>query len=669
MGRVKPAADPEGARVRIVTKAMFWLVLLLSSFAQAATIDPSPFVRKDSFESIKISPTGEYYAATVPLEDRTILVVLRRSDQAVTAKVGGLEHSVVAGYWWVNDHRLVVSTAEKFGALDTPQLTGDLYAINADGSDKITLMGQAQSSLGPLSSSVSFQELRGAFLEDALANDDQHVLVSVRPFSANPQTHIERVDVYSGAHSLVATAPVRRAHFAFDPVGVARFAEGAGNDNIDQLYYRDGPEDPWRLLNDEARSGHVETPVGFSADGRTAYLRVEKDIGPDAIEALDTASGQRRELLRDAVVDPYRIISDGNEATPVGAYFMADQLRARFFDEDSAPALQFRQLQAAFPGEAVVVTSRTTDGRLSLVYVSSDRNPGDYYLFDAVNQHADLLFHQQEWFQPEAMAATSAVSIPARDGLSLHAYVTRPPGAPSGPLPTVLLPHGGPFGEFDTPGFDPLVQLLASAGYAVVQVNYRGSGNYGRVFLHAGARQWGGRMQDDLTDATHWLAEQKIAEPQRICLFGASYGGYAALMGAAREPSLYRCAVGYVGVYDLVAMANDNVRTAQWLKTWTDEWVGEKSSLAAISPVHLADRIKVPVLLVAGGRDIRAPITQSKAMEKAIRDAGGPVETLYVATEGHGFYTPEHQREFYSRLLDFLQKNLGSAMSEGSHDK
>jgi dipeptidyl aminopeptidase/acylaminoacyl peptidase len=647
----------------VLANAMIW-VALLPSVAPAQAVDPAPFVRKDTFESIKISPTGEFYAAIVPTSDRTILTVLRRSDRKVTAQIGGLEHSTIASFAWVNDHRLVLGTADKFGSLDAPQLTGDLYAINADGSAKKLLLGPDRPPSGPEGFVESFEDKRAAFLEDSLPGDDQHVLVSVRPFGANPQTHIEKVDVYTGAHSLVATAPVRRANFAFDPAGVARFAEGAGNDNVDRLYYRDGAADPWRLINDEARSGHAESPVGFSADGRTAYLQVERETGPDALEAMDTASGQRRELLRDAVVDPYAIIHDGNGETPIGAYFMGERLTARFFDDNSPPARQYRQLQAAFPGEAVVVTSRTTDGRLSLVRVSSDRNPGDYYLFDAATLHADLVFHQQEWFQPEAMAGTREVTIPARDGLLLHAYLTSPPGVRDRAMPTVLFPHGGPIGEFDTWGFDRQVQLLARAGFAVMQVNYRGSGNYGRAFLHAGAGEWGRRMQDDLTDATHWLIEQKLADPQRICIFGASYGAYAALMGAVREPALYRCAVGYVGVYDLVAMAHDNARTAKWAQTWTDEWVGEKSTLAAISPVHLADRIKVPVLLVAGGRDDRAPIGQSKAMEKAIRAAGGSVESWYVPTEGHGFYTPEHQREFYTRLLAFLQASLGETASD-----
>ena len=227
------------------------------------------------------------------------------------------------------------------------------------------------------------------------------------------------------------------------------------------------------------------------------------------------------------------------------------------------------------------------------------------------------------------------------------------------PAALVVVPHGGPYGIFDQWQFDDESQLLAAAGYAVLRVNFRRSGNYGRAFLHAGAREWGGRMQDDLTDATQWAIDAKIADPQRICLYGASYGGYAALMGVVRAPRLYRCAAGYVGVYDLELMRRKTARTSRSLRNWGEDWIGSRGTLASVSPSALADRIKVPVLLVAGGEDEIAPIAHSKRMEKALRAAGVPVQTLYVDSEGHGFYTEAHRREFYTRLLAFLADHLG----------
>jgi dipeptidyl aminopeptidase/acylaminoacyl peptidase len=627
-----------------------------------AQVDVGTYLRKDQYGAIKISPTGAYYAAAVPLADRTVLVVIRRSDKAFTAKVGGVVNSEVADFWWVNDDRLVVSMAERFSALEEPLLTGELHAINADGSGGRLLIGHRDPNLGPNAQSVKFNDYKAALLEDDLPHDDRNVLISIQDFNANPQTQIDRLDVYTGRHFLVASAPVRRARFTTDTSGEVRFARGAGNDNFSKLYYRAGRDDDWHLINDEAKSARVELALGFAEDNRTAYLQVEQPNGPDAIVAFDTVTGQRTELLRDEVVDPYRpILYRKGADAPVGAYYMKDRHVSRFFDEKSEYARLLHKLERAFGDSAVQVVSSTADGRLHVVLASNDRNPGDFFLFDSTTNEADRIFSRAEWLNPGKMSPSRAIQLKARDGLVLHGYLTVPAGSTGQNLPTVVLPHGGPIGIFDTWGFDRDAQMLAAAGYAVLQVNFRGSGNYGRAFLQAGAREWGGRMQDDVTDATRWAIDQHIADPARICIYGASYGGYAALMGVAREPALYRCAVGYVGVYDLPAKYEDNADKAKWMRTWSDDWMGDPEQLAAVSPNRFADRIKVPVFLAAGGKDEIAPIKHSKMMEKALVSAGVPVETLYIPSEGHGFYTEEHQREFYTRLLNFLSRNLGGA--------
>ncbi len=402
---------------------------------------------------------------------------------------------------------------------------------------------------------------------------------------------------------------MQRARFVTDRSGAPRFAVGAGSDNFSKLHYREAGGRDWRLVNDESVSGVHEFAVGFAEDGRTAILWRERKDGPDAIVAWDPATGERRELLVDPVVDPPGVIRSVVGDVPVGVRYAHDGIRTRFFDPQSPTARLYRQLEKAFPGEAVAVTSSTKDGRLLLVKVWSDRNPGDFYLFDTEAKKAEPVFSRRLWIDPAKGAPTRGVSLTARDGLTLHGYLTLPPGAdPATPRPMVLLPHGGPFGVYDTWGFDEEVQILARAGYAVLQVNYRGSGNYGLAFKQAGAREWGRKMQDDLTDATRWAIERKIADPARICIYGASYGGYAALMGVAREPDLYRCAAGYVGVYDMVKMHKDDSGDSRSSRNWALDWLGPRENMAAISPTGMASRIKVPVFLAAGGKDRRAPI-------------------------------------------------------------
>jgi len=555
--------------------------------------------------------------------------------------------------------------AQRLGSRDAPYAIGELHAVNADGSRPMLLAspyGIPDSNAG-IGGTIRMNLESAVFLIDPLASDQRNVLVASMLPGSDPQTRVEKLDIYNRQRTSVATAPVRNARFTADVSGEVRFARGSGYDNVSKLYYRDARGEAWRLVNDESQSGVVVHALGFSEDGRTAYLQSELAAGPDAIFAYDPATGSRKELLRDVAVDPLRTIHRLDAYEPAGASFMTDRIRNRFFDEASPTARLYRTLEKAFPNEAVAVTSTTADGSKAVVHVWSDRNNGDFYLFDTVRKTARGIYSRREWFDPAKVPPTRAVQLNARDGMTLHGYLTVPSGREK-ELPVVILPHGGPFGVFDEWGFDDDSQMLVEAGYAVLRLNYRGSGNYGRDYLQAGARQWGKAMQDDLTDATRWLIAQQIADPSRICIFGGSYGGYAALMGAAREPGLYACAVGYVGVYDLEKMHKDTAADSRSLKTWAGEWLGERDALGAVSPVNLAGRIKAPVFLAAGGKDERAPIAHSKKMEKALKDAGVPVETLYFPSEGHGFYTDEHRREYYTRLLSFLSKHLGGATAK-----
>jgi dipeptidyl aminopeptidase/acylaminoacyl peptidase len=294
-----------------------------------------------------------------------------------------------------------------------------------------------------------------------------------------------------------------------------------------------------------------------------------------------------------------------------------------------------------------------------LVEAWSGRNPGDFYIFDTVAKKAEHLISRSSWVDATQAGNVEPFAFKARDGLTLHGYLTTPAGK-SGKLPMVVMPHGGPIGIFDDGSYNIEAQMLADAGYAVLQLNFRGSGNYGRAHRSAGAKQWGGTMQDDVTDATRWAIEQGHADAGRICIYGASYGAYAALMGAAREPAMYRCAAGYVGVYDLPLMfTSGDTRGVTWAQNWMKDWVGEPAALAPVSPVNLADKVTVPVFLAAGGEDERAPIQHTRKMEAALKKAGVPVETLYYDTEGHGFYTDPHRREYYGKLLAFLSRSLG----------
>jgi dipeptidyl aminopeptidase/acylaminoacyl peptidase len=636
------------------------LVLPLATIAQSPKpYDIEDFIRKQKFVDIKISPTGEYYAATVRVERKTALAILRRADNKLMASLSiPGDRTVVDDFWWVSADRVLISPAEKIGALEKPRLTGDLYAVNVDGTKGGILVGQNVQGEGA-GTHIQPRKVEdvAAFLIDDLPGNDKDVIISVSPFTADPYTRVEKMDVYTGRRLPITRAPVRNAGFLTDNAGNVRFASGEDTDLSGRLYYRTPDGNEWKLINDTRVSGFAEYPLGFSPDDKIAYLQVEQAQGPDAIVAWDVAADKKTEVFRDDNTDPTPIYVEGQL---YGVRLMDGLPRTHFFDPQSTIAKLYRKLEKAFSGERVDITSMTADGKLALVLVDGDRNPGDFFIFDSTNNKAERLLGRKEWIDPQRVAVVKPVSFKARDGLEIDGYLTAPIGAEAKGAPLIVYIHGGPYSVYDTWGFDLDAQMLAAHGYAVLQINFRGSGNYGHAFEVAGKREWGGKMQDDVTDATRWAIQQGIADPKRICLYGASYGGYASLMGVAKEPALYRCAAGYVGVYDLPTMHNDgDVRDSASGKAYINEWIGPKDVVAKVSPSRLAGQIKVPVFLAAGGEDERAPIQHTEMMEKALRNVGVPVEAVYYPTEGHGFYKLENEREFYGKLLSFFQKNLG----------
>ncbi|HMB43423.1 MAG TPA: prolyl oligopeptidase family serine peptidase, partial [Luteimonas sp.] len=574
----------------------------------AVTVDVAPYAKRDDFETIKLSPNGDYYAAIVPMEGKSVLLIVHRADNKSTAGFSLGKDTYVSDFQWVSSKRVVISMGRKFGALDAPLGTGDLYAINADGSGSSLLVGPdvQQMSTGTHLQGRTTDRV-AADLVDDLPDDDENVLVAITPFSrmigANIDTtdpdalqRIERLNVDNGKRTLLLRAPIGNSEFFTDQHGSVRFVGGADTSNVRKLYYRSDDNTEWSEINNELSSGHLESPLGFSADNRTAFLRVGQANGSDTIVAMDAATRARKVIFQEPDAEPGKIIYSGR--VPIGAFILGKNPRTIFFDPASADARLVRSLEGAFPGNNIDISSRTADGKLALVEVTSDRDPGDFYVYDTVAKKAEHLLSRRDWFDPDRMAAMHAFDFKARDGMQIFGYLTTPPGT-TGKLPMVVYPHGGPFGVADAWGFDPDVQLLAAAGYAVLQVNYRGSGDHGAAYQRAGMREWGGRMQDDITDATRWAIAQGVADPGRVCIFGADYGGYAALMGVAKEPGLYRCAVGYAGIYDLPMMMSKG--DMQWYsgQAYLHDWVGDPSQLGRVSPVNLASQIKVPVMLAA----------------------------------------------------------------------
>ncbi len=629
--------------------------------ADKANYEVADFIRDDRFINIKISPKGTYAAATVPRGDKTLLIVIKPGQQEPYGLVNFRESNThVVDFWWVNDERILFTVGEKAGGLERPVSFGEIWGTNADGAKQGLVAGARASAKGAQARGKGSTQVALSML-DSLPDEEDYVLVSTTPFSAGeiPYTSVERMNVYTGVRQPVTRAPSRGAGFTSDQKGRIRFAQGLNREYKSVLYYREHDKADWQLINDESVSGLIVSALDFSADDKYAYLQSQEKTGPDSIMEFDTATKTMQRVTRDDLVDPAGLIYAIGKRHPIGVMFMDGKPRFEYFNEKSRDAQIHKSLQEGFGGESVIGGTFTQDGKQALLSVSSDKNPGEIFLYNTDTGKATRLMSRADWLDRKRLGEMRPIVFTSRDGRKMEAFLTLPPGSDGKKLPMIVNPHGGPFGPKDEWGYSTEPQLMAAHGYAVLQVNFRGSGGYGKEFMEAGYKQWGGTMQDDLTDATQWAIREGIADAKRICIYGGSYGGYASLMGVAKEPDLYQCAVGYVGVYDMrMLWGQGDISKSSFGKDFLSYAVG-KDQLDTASPNKQVERIKVPVFLAAGGADIRAPQSHSEVMEKALKGAGKYVESLYYPTEGHGFAKEENNREYYARLFTFFHRHIG----------
>lgn len=646
-------------------------VLFLSVGAAVADTAPpsipiADFVKRAEVQSLKISPTGKYLAMTVPLEDgRVGLFVVDRETIKPSASIIAPGNNIIDEFWWANNDRVIATVAQKFGGLDEPQSTGELFAIDADGKNAKQIFGYRS-----VGEQVGSRIRKGGDQRYATARpvrqtptDDKRILIAVYEWKQGepPVPTLELLDIYTGKSTIVGKGPAPAATLILDNDNQARAAKADGKDNNLLFYVRAGKGAEWSVFNDSAVSGVVMSPLMFAPDNKQIYVEIsEDDDGPDGLYRIDLETRQKTLVYR-GKADPGALLVNAGGKDPYAVLTHEGKTGVHVFDTGAPEGRITRALAGSFPGQTAFFTSFTRDGRYGLVSVSSDVNPGDFYLFDLEQKKADYLVSRRRWIEPEQMAEMRPVSFKARDGVVINGYLTVPKGSNGKQLPLVVNPHGGPHGVFDVWGYSTEVQLLANRGYAVLQVNFRGSGGYGHAFMASGYRQWGTKMQDDVTDATKWAIAEGYADPKRICLYGASYGGYAALMGAIREPDLYRCTIGYVGVYDL-AMMHDRGDIPETLygRNYLKLAVGDnREDMRQRSPVANVDKLKAAVMIVHGGRDERVPIAQAQALRKALDARGYSYEWLVKDNEGHGFYLAENQEELYTKLLAFLDRNIG----------
>ena len=416
-------------------------------------------------------------------------------------------------------------------------------------------------------------------------------------------------------------------------------------------------------------------PIMFGPDNKTFYIPGIADNRnlTYGLYKIDPTTGKKKLLYANPDVDvgynEISYIESFNRESLVGLRTMPGKINTLVLDGHSAKIQLMAALTQSIPHKQIEITSWTRDGSEAIVKAWSDDQPASFYLYSAKPRPSlTLLFRTAPWITDKDLSPQEPISYRARDGLTIHGYLTLPPNGPKKDLPLVIYVHGGPYGVrymwgFNGSDFDSVAtQILANHGYAVLAPNYRGSGGYGVKFEAAGFRHWGDTMQEDLADANQWAIKKHIADPHRICILGGSYGGYSALMSAELFPDLYRCAIGFSGVYDLPLLKSraSNISRYAGGRLWERIVLGsDKKTLRRFSPVDNVAKLKAPVLLIHGGRDQIAPVEGYDEMVDAIKKHGTPLKTLFERNEGHGFYKPAHRIKAWNDILGFLGKYIG----------
>lgn len=646
---------------------MAWLLLLCAQpLASSAEVPLADFARNDSYDDATISPAGSYVALTVPLSGGRGLAVLELATGKIILKQSMGKSRSIANYIWANDHRLVISLAEDLGVLEHPVPIGEMIAVDADGGHPAYLFGVRAERLSGSRLAGGRDPRAAGWPIRALPTDPDHILIQSRPFVGKVDDRrdtVYRMSVKDGALDRPVKAPMPGGtmQFVADRAGFVRYATGGDDHNRLHTFARTPEQPEWAELESPTAGKQVGAePLFLSNDSKRVFLQSNEGGDLDCLIEQRLDDGRRRSLACAEDSDLIDVIRtfDGNE--PVAARFADGRQDLRLLDVKNPSRNELAELLKAFPGQHVQLRSTTDDGGRAIVLVDSDRNPGDYYLFDTATLKAEYLVGRSAWLDPEQMPERRPISFVASDGQRIRGYLTLPRGRAAKQLPMVVNPHGGPFHVRDDWNFDADAAALATRGYAVLQVNFRGSGGYGQAFVNAGKLGWATTMISDIADGTRWAIEEGIADPARIGIYGASYGGYAALMSAIREPTLFRSVTTYVGVYDLPSWKeSSDVSQTRSTRNYVDEFIGgDIDSLRAASPSTFIDYLKAPVFIAHGEQDERVPFTQAKALRKALFSRDRPYEWLPIAGEGHGFVVPENRTLFLTRLIAFLDRTL-----------
>lgn len=469
---------------------------------------------------------------------------------------------------------------------------------------------------------------------------------------------VYRINLQTGAVILDTKNPGDVLGWIYDHNFVIRGCQATLPDGGGEIRVRKDGNSEWQKLISWAPDDACNA-LTFSKDGKNLHLFHNINSDLTVLYKKEIETGKEEKIFEPKGADVYNVIIHPEEYYPQAV--ATNRFRIQWHILDNSIKEDFATISKLTDGD-FFITNRSRDDKVWLVSFTKDTGPIHYYAYDRTVKKGTFLFTHQPKLEGLTLAPMKPVVIKARDGLELVAYLTLPVGIPAKNLPLVLNVHGGPWAR-DTWGYRPEAQWLANRGYACLQVNFRGSAGFGKKFLNAGNREWAGKMHDDLIDAVNWAIKQGIADPKKIAIYGGSYGGYAALVGATFTPDVFCCAVDIVGPSNLVTLIKSIPPYWAPLLSTFKHRVGdpdkEKEFLESRSPLFKAHQIKIPLLIAQGANDPRVKMQESEQIVQAVRKAGKEVQYIVFPDEGHGFARPENRMKFYAAAESFLAKYLG----------
>ncbi len=597
------------------------------------------FFKNPEKSSYQISPDGSFYSFMAPYKNRMNIFIQKIGDSSAT-QLTFEEARDIAGYFWPNNEQIVFLKDEG----------GDenfhLFGVNIDGSNPIGF--------------TDFDGVRAQIIDDL---PDQKDFVVIGLNKRNKQVFDPyRLNLKTGEISMLAENPGNIQGWMFDHDGKLRIATAIVDGVNQSILYRDNEEDEFKtIITTNFKEGF--NPQFFTFDNKN--IIGSSNLGRDkyAIVEFDPITAKEVKVLY--ANDDYDVNGVGysrKRKVITAAYFESWKSERHYFDSTSKAT--FEKIQKQLAGYEIGITGVNKDENILILRTYSDKSLGAYYIYNSEDDKMEKIVAVSPWIDENEMSNQLPIAYQSRDGLKINGYLTLPKGynmENAKNLPVVINPHGGPWAR-DSWGFNPEIQFLANRGYAVLQMNFRGSTGYGRKFFEASFKKWGREMQDDITDGTQWLIDKGIADSTRIAIYGGSYGGYATLMGLVKEPKMYAAGVDYVGVSNMFTFMKTIPPYWEPMLEMMYEMVGdvEKDSamLREVSPVFHVDKIKAPLFIAQGANDPRVNVDESDQMVKAMKEKGIDVEYLVKKDEGHGFRNEENRFEFYRAMEKFLNLQL-----------